>query len=80
MRVLAAVVEGGSFVKPADLTGITDSGVSRALSRLDRRLNARLPDRTTWSLTLTHEGQRFYEESPLPSTVPTFNASGGVSC
>ncbi len=32
MGVLAAVVEGGSFVKAADLIGITDSGVSRAIS------------------------------------------------
>src|ERR1700744_3766337 len=59
--LLAAVVEGGSFVKAAELIGITDSGVSRAISRLETRLNARLLDRTTRSVTLTDEGRRFYE-------------------
>jgi DNA-binding transcriptional LysR family regulator len=62
VSVLAAVVEGGSFVKAADLIGITDSGVSRAISRLETRLGVRLLDRTTRSVTLTDEGRRFYEE------------------
>ena len=62
VSVLAAVVEGGSFVKAAELIGITDSGVSRAISRLETRLNARLLDRTTRSVALTDEGRRFYEE------------------
>jgi DNA-binding transcriptional LysR family regulator len=62
VSVLAAVVEGGSFVKAAELIGITDSGVSRAISRLETRLNVRLLDRTTRSVTLTDEGRRFYEE------------------
>lgn len=61
--VLAAVVEGGSFVKAADLIGITDSGVSRAIGRLEARLGVRLLDRTTRSVTLTDEGRRFYEEA-----------------
>ena len=60
--VLAAVVEGGSFVKAAELIGLTESGVSRAISRLEARLNVRLLDRTTRSVTLTDEGRRFYEE------------------
>ncbi|KXF77241.1 LysR family transcriptional regulator [Paramesorhizobium deserti] len=62
VSVLAAVVEGGSFVKAANLVGITDSGVSRAISRLEGRLGVRLLDRTTRSVTLTDEGRRFYEE------------------
>jgi len=66
VSVLAAVVEGGSFVKAADLIGITDSGVSRAIGRLEARLNVRLLDRTTRSVTLTDEGRRFYESvTPL---------------
>jgi len=60
--VLAAVVDGGSFVKAADLIGLTDSGVSRAISRLEARLGVRLLERTTRSVTLTDEGRRFYEE------------------
>lgn len=62
VTVLAAVVEGGSFVKAAELIGITDSGVSRAIGRLETRLGVRLLDRTTRSVTLTDEGRRFYEE------------------
>ena len=62
VSVLAAVVEGGSFVKAAELIGITDSGVSRAVSRLETRLGVRLLNRTTRSVTLTDEGRRFYEE------------------
>ena len=62
VSVLAAVVEGGSFVKAAELIGITDSGVSRAISRLESRLGVRLLDRTTRSVSLTDEGRRFHEE------------------
>ncbi|HTD72976.1 MAG TPA: LysR family transcriptional regulator [Steroidobacteraceae bacterium] len=62
MSVLAAVIDGGSFVKAAELISLTDSGVSRAISRLEARLNVRLLDRTTRSVTLTDEGRRFYEE------------------
>jgi DNA-binding transcriptional LysR family regulator len=62
VSVLAAVVDGGSFVKAAALIGLTDSGVSRAVSRLETRLGVRLLDRTTRSVTLTDEGRRFYED------------------
>ena len=62
VSVLAAVIEGGSFVKAASLIGITDSGVSRAIGRLEARLGIRLLDRTTRSVMLTDEGRRFYEE------------------
>jgi len=44
------------------LIGITDSGVSRAISRLETRLGVRLLDRTTRSVSLTDKGRRFYEE------------------
>jgi DNA-binding transcriptional LysR family regulator len=57
-----AVVEGGSLVRAAELIGITDSGVSRTINRLETRLGVRLLDRTTRSVSLTDEGRRFYEE------------------
>ena len=53
----------GSFVKGAELLGLTASGVSRAISRLEVRLGVRLLDRTTRSVMLTDEGRRFYEEA-----------------
>jgi DNA-binding transcriptional LysR family regulator len=62
VSVLAAVVEAGSFVKAAELIGITDSGVSRSIGRLETRVGVRLLDRTTRSVALTDEGRRFYEE------------------
>ncbi|WP_409563084.1 LysR family transcriptional regulator [Hyphomicrobium sp. MC8b] len=62
VSVLAAVVEGGSFARAADALGITTSGVSRAVSRLEARIGARLLDRTTRSVSLTDEGRRFYEQ------------------
>jgi DNA-binding transcriptional LysR family regulator len=58
--VLAAVVEAGSFAKAADALGLTPSGVSRAIARLEARIGVRLLDRTTRSLNLTDEGRLFY--------------------
>src|ERR1700674_1952200 len=62
VTVLAAIAEAGSFVRAADALGLSTSGVSRAVSRLEARLGVRLLDRTTRSVALTSEGRRFYEE------------------
>lgn len=61
VSVLTAVVEGGSFVRAADALGITASGVSRAITRLEARVGVRLLDRTTRAVSLSEEGRRFYE-------------------
>ncbi len=58
--VLAAVIEAGSFVRAADALGLTPSGVSRAIARLEARIGVRLLDRTTRSLGLTDEGRVLY--------------------
>jgi len=63
MSVLAAVVEAGSFSKAGEMLGLSASGVSRAVSRLEERLGVRLLDRTTRSLHLTGEGARLYEHA-----------------
>jgi DNA-binding transcriptional LysR family regulator len=60
VSVLAAVVEGGSFARAADALGLTPSGVSRAMARLEARIGVRLLDRTTRSLSLTDEGRLLY--------------------
>jgi DNA-binding transcriptional LysR family regulator len=62
VSTLAAVVESGSFVKAADALGLSASGVSRAVSRLEARVGVRLLDRTTRSVRLTDEGARFYQQ------------------
>jgi DNA-binding transcriptional LysR family regulator len=60
LGVLAAVVEAGSFVRAAGALGLTQSGVSRAVARLEDRVGVRLLDRTSRAVTLTDEGRRFY--------------------
>jgi DNA-binding transcriptional LysR family regulator len=62
VSVLAAVVESGNFVRAAEVLGLSASGVSRAVSRLESRLGVRLLDRTTRALHMTDEGARFYEQ------------------
>src|SRR6201996_5221065 len=61
VTVLAAVAETGSFGRAADSLGLSPSGVSRAISRLEKRIGVRVLDRTTRSQTLTDEGRRLYE-------------------
>ncbi|XYH97582.1 LysR family transcriptional regulator [Sorangium sp. So ce1128] len=64
--VLAAVVEAGSFARAAEALGLTQSGISRAVARLEQRLGVRLFDRTSRAIALTDEGRRFYEQvAPL---------------
>src|SRR5258706_13402520 len=60
VSALAAVVEGGNFAKAADALGLTPSGVSRAIARLEARIGVRLLDRTTRSVNLTDEGRLLY--------------------
>ncbi|HEY2623954.1 MAG TPA: LysR family transcriptional regulator [Dyella sp.] len=62
ISVLFAVVEAGTIARAAEALGLSPSGVSRALLRLERRVGARLLARTTRSLSLTDEGRRFYEQ------------------
>jgi DNA-binding transcriptional LysR family regulator len=64
--VLAAVIDGGSFARAAEALGLSRSGVSRAVSRLEARIGVRLLDRTTRAVALTDEGRRLYSEvAPL---------------
>jgi DNA-binding transcriptional LysR family regulator len=66
INVLAAIAESGSFARAAEALGLSPSGVSRAVGRLEKSVGVRLFDRTTRSVMLTDEGRRLYEEiSPL---------------
>ena len=62
VSVLFAVVEAGTIARAAEALGLSPSGVSRALARLEQRIGARLLARTTRTLSLTDEGRRFYEQ------------------
>jgi len=59
--VMAAVVETGNFARAGDALGLTQSGVSRAVARLETRIGVRLFDRTPRAVTLTDEGRRFHQ-------------------
>jgi DNA-binding transcriptional LysR family regulator len=64
--VMAAVVETGNFARAGDALGLTQSGVSRAIARLEVRVGVRLFDRTPRAVTLTDEGRRFHQSvAPL---------------
>jgi DNA-binding transcriptional LysR family regulator len=53
------VVKHGNYAKAAEELGLSPSGVSRVISRLEERLNARLLQRTTRKLSLTEAGHEF---------------------
>lgn len=59
--VFAAVVETTNFRRAATALGLTPSGVSRAITRLEERVGVRLFQRTARSVSLTDEGRRFYD-------------------
>lgn len=63
LPVLAAVLESGSFVRAGQALGLTQSGVSRAIRRLEEQLGIRLFERTSKSMRLTEGGKRFSEEA-----------------
>jgi DNA-binding transcriptional LysR family regulator len=62
LGVLAAVVRGGNFAVAGKSLNMSQSGVSRAIARLEARLGVRLLERTTRTVTLSEEGRRLYEQ------------------
>ncbi|MDE1147974.1 MAG: LysR family transcriptional regulator [Azospirillaceae bacterium] len=64
--VMAAVIEAGNFARAGEAMGLTPSGVSRAVARLEARVGVRLFDRGPRAVTLTEEGRRFHDQvAPL---------------
>ena len=60
--VLAAVTETGNFARAAEMLGLTPSGVSRAVARLETRVGVRLFNRNPREVILTEEGRRFHAQ------------------
>jgi DNA-binding transcriptional LysR family regulator len=63
LLVFHAVVKHMSAAKAARELGLTPSGVSRVLSRLEERLGVRLLQRTTRKVSLTEEGAVFHSRT-----------------
>jgi DNA-binding transcriptional LysR family regulator len=63
MEVFVRVVDLGGFTAAAQSFGLTPSGVSKLVSRLETRLGARLVNRSTRKLQLTTEGEAFYHRA-----------------
>src|SRR5262245_38392162 len=59
--VFARVVQAGSFVAAAAQLGMPKSTVSRKVSELEARLDARLLQRTTRKLSLTDVGRTYFD-------------------
>ena len=61
MAVFVAVAEGESFSVAGRRLGVTPSGASRAVSRLEHQLGVRLLHRTTRKVALTEDGTAYLE-------------------
>jgi DNA-binding transcriptional LysR family regulator len=62
MVIFTQVVSCGSFSGAAEATGHSNSYISKELSKLEARVGVRLLNRTTRSISLTPEGQAYYEQ------------------
>lgn len=63
VRVFLQVVEAGNLSAAARILGAPANTVSRTIARLEESLGARLLTRTTRKMSLTDEGQTFYERA-----------------
>lgn len=80
IRVMAAVVDSRSFGRAGEALDMSQSGVSRAIARLEEQLGLRLFDRTTRSVRMTDEGRSFYERvMPLVASLEEITASASGS-
>jgi len=61
LTIFVKVAERRSFVRAAADLGITQSGVSNAINRLEDQLGVRLLARTTRRVSLTEDGAAFFE-------------------
>ena len=61
LNAFIAVVEAGGFSAAARTTGDSQSAVSKAIGALEKRLSVMLFNRSTRRVTLTDQGQRYYD-------------------
>jgi LysR family transcriptional regulator for bpeEF and oprC len=63
IRVLARVIESGSFTRAADSLSMPIATVSKLVRDLEGHLGVRLLQRTTRRVTVTPEGEEYYAKS-----------------
>jgi len=63
LSAFIAVVEAGGFTAAARRTGDSQSAISKAIGALERRLGVLLFNRSTRAVTLTDQGQRYYDRA-----------------
>lgn len=59
LAIFVRIIDLGTFAAVGAETGLTASGISRVVTRLEGRLGAKLLHRTTRRLVLTQEGETF---------------------
>lgn len=84
MQSFVAVVEAGSFAAAGQRLGISNKLVSKRVAQLENMVGLSLLHRTTRSMSLTHEGERFLEGArrvlaELEQLETEFDASEGLS-
>ena len=63
LNAFIAVVEAGGFSAAARRTGDSQPAISKAVGALEKRLGVALLNRSTRSVTLTDQGQRYYDRT-----------------
>jgi DNA-binding transcriptional LysR family regulator len=63
LTAFVKVVQTGSFTRAAEALGVQKANLSRTVSTLERKLGARLLERTTRSLSLTEIGREVFERA-----------------
>lgn len=65
MTIFIQVVEQGGFARAADVLHLHRPAVTKAIQQLEDELGAKLLNRTTRKVTLTDEGDAFYQRTKI---------------
>lgn len=84
MDIFVHVVESGSFIRAAEHLQMHRPAVSKALQQLEEELGVKLLHRTTRRLSLTSEGEAFYQRAKvllgeMADLMATYSSTQSVS-